>query len=180
MRARTWTIVAVVLTLALPVVGAAADDQRWLHITVVENGEGTNVELNLPLNLVQTLVEGIDVDGFERGKVELDLDDADIDWPEVLAAVRTAPDGEFVRVDSTDGQVEITKKGGTVHIHAVELGGDNAVADISLPAAMIDAFSVDEEDQIDVAALLRSISDLPSGDLIRVTSDDANVRIWVE
>ncbi len=180
MRTRSWTVLTVALILALPLAAAETAPTRWLHVSVVETTDGANVELNLPMNLVLAIVDGLEVDGFSRGKVELDLDDADLDWPQVLAAVKTCPDGEFVKVDSPDGRVEIAKKDGVVRIHAVEVGGDNAVADITMPEAMLAAFAVDEANQVDVAALLRSVSDLPAGDLIRVSSSDANVRIWVE
>jgi len=30
----------------------------------------------------------------------LDIEDAEIDWPQLLGAVKDAPDGEFVKVDA--------------------------------------------------------------------------------
>jgi len=45
---------------------------------------------------------------------------------------------------------------------------------------IINAIHVDDEDRIDVAALLKAFDDLPAGDLIRVASAEANVRVWVE
>ena len=33
---------------------------------------------------------------------------------------------------------------------------------------------------LDVAALLQSLDKLPNGELVKVTSNEANVRVWIE
>lgn len=176
---RSALIIMIVLAAGV-VTTHAADETRWLNITVEEAEDGANVKLHLPLDLVLSIIRSIDVDGFEAGKIDLDLEDAEIDWPQIIGAVKDAPDGEFVRVDSDDGNVKISKSNGYVHIHAAESGGDNALAKITMPLTLLDAFTVDEENRVDVAEILASLENLPSGDLIRVESDDANVRIWIE
>ena len=37
-----------------------------------------------------------------------------------------------------------------------------------------------EENTLDVAALLQSFDKLPNGELVKVTSNEANVRVWIE
>ena len=39
---------------------------------------------------------------------------------------------------------------------------------------------INDDSEIDVAALLESFDRLPTGDLVTVESDDANVRVWIE
>ena len=46
--------------------------------------------------------------------------------------------------------------------------------------SMIDALKFDEANQIDMAALLTSLDQLPDGDIVTVEADDATVRVWVE
>ena len=172
-------IVLLSLVLAFATTGAAvADETRWINVKVDE--ADTNVELHLPLSLILSIVEGIEVDGFEAGKVDLEIDDMDIDWVKILAAVKDAPGGDFVDVKADDGNVEISKKNGFVHIMATETGGGNSVANVTMPVSILSAFSVDDQNRIDIAAMLTGLAELPVGDLVRVTSDDANVRIWVE
>ncbi len=177
MRSKLTAALAAMLILVLPM--AAADETRWLNVHVTEAEEGANVEVHLPLQLVLAVINSVDVDNFHAGKVDLEISDADIDWPQVLAAVKEAPDGEFVKVDAEDARVRVSKSAGTLYVH-VEENEENAIVDVTLPMAVIDGLTIDENNQIDVAALLSTFDQLPNGDLVTVTSDDATVRVWVE
>jgi hypothetical protein len=177
---RKITIIAAIFVVAAGL--AIADDTgtRWVNVHVTEHTEGTNVEVHLPLNLVLSVLRSVDVDNFHNGQVDLDIHDTDIDWHEVLAAVKDAPDGQFVTVDSPDAQVNVRKEGGTLFIDVNEVEGDNAKVKVRVPMELMDALSINEQSQIDVAALLSSFEQFPNGDLVTVESDDANVRVWIE
>ena len=160
---------------------ALADGEiRWVNVNVTEHSEGTNVEVHLPLNLVLSVLKSVDVDNFHRGHIDLDIDDADVDWAEIFAAVKDAPDGQFVTVKSTDATVSVRKQGGTLLIDVDEMDGDNAKVKVTVPVECMDALSINDSSQIDVAALLESFDRLPNGDLVTVESNDANVRVWIE
>ena len=120
------------------------------------------------------------MDNFHRGHIDLDIDDADVDWAEIFAAVKDAPDGQFVTVKSTDAIVSVRKQGGTLLIDVDEMDGDNAKVKVTVPVEFMDALSINDSSQIDVAALLESFDRLPNGDLVTVESNDANVRVWIE
>jgi len=158
----------------------ATDQTRWLNVHVTEKGDGTNVQVHLPLQLVVAVLNSIDVENFHGGKVHLDIDDADIDWPQLMAAVKESPDGEFVKVDSPDAQVQVSKRDGMLYVNVIETAEEHATVNVTLPMAMIDALQIDEENRIDMAALLTSLDQLPNGDLVTVEADDASVRVWVE
>ena len=173
-----------VLAVALILVGGVANAEnaaatRWVNVNVNEPATGTKVEVHLPLNLVLAVLDGVKVDHFDAGKVKLDVD-ADIDLAKILAAVAQAPDGKFVKVEDHEADVEVTKQAGMLLIHVVGKDGDHEVVDVKLPAQLLSAISVDAENQVDVKALLASLAALPNGDLVTVTSSEANVRIWVE
>jgi hypothetical protein len=158
----------------------AGDGTRWVNVHVTEPHDGTNVEVHLPLNLVLSVLKSVDVDNFHHGHVDLDIDDADIDWAGIFAAVKDAPDGKFVTVDSPDAQVVVRKEAGTLHIDVDETEGDNAKVKVTVPMEFMDALSVNEDNEIDVAALLESFDHFPNGDIVTVESDEANVRVWIE
>jgi len=158
----------------------ASEETRWVNVNVTEPGDGTNVEVHLPLNLVLSVLKSVDVDNFHKGHIDLDIDDADVDWAEIFAAVKDAPDGQFVTVNSPDANVSVSKQGGTLLIDVNEMDGDNAKVKVTVPVEFMDALSISEDSQIDVAALLESFDRLPNGDLVTVESDDANVRVWIE
>jgi len=174
------TVMAILVTLLVVGAAAAADDSRWINVHVTEPATNTNVEVHLPLNLVLTVMNGIRVDGFDAGKVELDIDDVDIDWPGVFAAIKDAPDGKFVTVKSDDADVNVSKQDGTMLIHVDQKEDEHAVVDVRVPMELVDALTIDDRNRIDVKAVLASLDRLPDGDLVRVTSDEANVRVWIE
>jgi hypothetical protein len=158
----------------------ANEETRWVNVHVNDNTDGTNVEVHLPLNLVLSVLKSVDVDNFHRGHVDLDIDDADIDWVEILAAVKDAPDGQFVTVDSPDAKVSVSKQGGTLLIDVDEADGENSKVKVTLPMQFMDAIFINESSQIDVARLLESFDHFPNGDIVTVESDEANVRVWIE
>jgi len=179
MKRKALILVTVVALLAAPA-AFAGEETRWVNVHVTEHGEGTNVEVHLPLNLVLSLLKSVDVDNFHRGHIDLDIEDADIDWAEIFAAVKDAPDGQFVTVNSPDANVSVRKQGGTLLIDVNEIEGDHGNVKVTVPVEFMDALSINESSQIDVAALLESFDRLPNGDLVTVESDEANVRVWIE
>lgn len=178
MKRRLMVIFAAALLAAAPL--GAADPDRWLNVNVLDKSDGTKVEVHLPIQLVVAVLNSVDAENFHGGKVQLDLEDADIDWPQLLAAVKGAPDGEFVKVDAPDAKVQVSKRAGTLYVNVVETAEDHATVNVTLPMAMIDALKFDDANQIDMAALLTGLDQLPDGDLVTVEADDATVRVWVE
>jgi hypothetical protein len=55
-----------------------------------------------------------------------------------------------------------------------------AKVEVTMPMEMMDALTFGEENTLDVAALLQSFDKLPNGELVKVTSNEANVRVWIE
>ncbi len=178
MRARSLVTCAAILLVAG--MATAADATRWINVHVTEAGSGTNVQVHLPMDLVLTVMDGIKVENFDRGKVDLELDDVEIDLPKILAALKDAPDGQFVTVDADDADVKVSKTGGTLVIHVDEKDEDGAKVDVTVPAGLVDALTVDADNRIDVKQLIARMADLPAGDIVRVDADDAQVRVWIE
>lgn len=159
---------------------AGATDGKWINVHVTENDSNTNVKVHLPLNLVLSVLGAVDVEGFEGGKVDLHTEDVDIEWLEVLSSIKDAVDGEYLIVESDEADVNVTKEANTIMVTVDQKIDEQAQVEIVLPSQIINAIHIDDQDRIDVAALLKGFDDLPAGDLVRVTSADANVRVWVE
>ena len=179
---RTTTTLALIALVLFATAAFAEEPATWLNVHVTETSENADVRVHLPMNLVLAVLDGIRVEHFDRGIVDLDLDmgDAEIDWTQVIQAVRTSPDGEYVTISSDDADVRVVKQAGMMLVDVLEKAQDHAEIRIRIPVSMLDAFSVDEHNRFDVAAFLRSFEELPDGELIRVTSNEANVRVWVE
>lgn len=173
---------AIIATLLIGFAGFASAETtgRWINVDVQEHTDGTKVKVHLPLDLVLTVINGIDIQNFDAGEVDLEMGDVDVDWPQVFQALRDAPDGEFITVDSPDADVRVSKASGMMLIDVDEKEGDNAKVKVRVPMSMINALHIDDANRVDVKAFLASLNELPDGELVRVESDDANVRIWVE
>ena len=180
MKRKVLALVALAALLAAPA-AFAGEETRWINVHVTENSSNTNVEVHLPLNLVLTVLRNVDVENFHGGHVDLELDeDMDINFPEIIAAVKDAPDGKFVTVTSDEADVNVHKQGGTLFVTVNQKDDEMAKVEVKVPLELMDALSFGEENTLDVAALLQSLDMLPNGDLVTVTSNEANVRVWVE
>jgi len=178
MYRRVLTLAAVALLLSTAAI--ADDTTRWVNVHVTENSSNTNVEVHLPLNLVLTVLRNVDVENFHGGHVDLELDDMDINFHEIFQAMKDAPDGKFVTVTSDEADVNVLKEGGTLRVTVNQKEDEMAQVEVTVPMTMMDALSFGEENTLDVAALLESFDKLPDGELVRVTSNEANVRVWIE
>lgn len=175
------TVVALfIIALAAAGPALAAENTRWLNVNVTEHEEGTKVQVHLPMNLVLQLVQAVNVEQIHGGKVDMDIGDTDVDWPKVFEAIKTAPDGDFVKVDSPEADVLVSKKAGTVTIDVNQKEDEHAIVKVTVPASLIDSLHVDDHNEIDVAAFLKGLDNLPNGDLVTVESSEANVRVWIE
>ncbi|MHC4844115.1 MAG: hypothetical protein ACYTEE_09975 [Planctomycetota bacterium] len=180
MKRRVFTLVAIAALLAAPV-AYGAEETRWINVHVTENSSNTNVEVHLPLNLVLTVLRNVDVENFHGGHVDLELgEDYDINFPEIMAAVKDAPDGKFVTVTSDEADVNVHKQSGTLYVTVNQKEDEMAKVEVTVPLEMMDALTFGEENTLDVTALLQAFDKLPNGELVKVTSNEANVRVWIE
>ncbi len=174
------TFVLLITGLLVAAAAMAAEPTRWLNVNVQEHGEKTTVKVRVPINLVTTVMESVKTEDFDAGVVKLDMNDAEVDWPKLFEAIKSAPDGDFVTVEAPDAHVEISKKAGTIHIHVTEKNDEAAHVKVTVPADFIAALSVDEQNRLDLRPILDRLAELPTGDLVTVESTDADVRVWIE
>jgi hypothetical protein len=180
MKGKVLTLVALVALLWASA-AYAQEDSRWINVHVTENSSNTNVEVHLPLNLVLTVLRNVDVENFHGGQVDLELDeDIDIDFPEIMQAIKNAPDGKFVTVTSDEADVNVHKQAGTIYVTVNQKEDEMAQVEVTMPMELMDALSFGEKNTLDVATLLQSFDRLPNGELVKVTSNEANVRVWIE
>jgi hypothetical protein len=177
MRRQLLPILATVLLLGAD--SAAAKDGAWLNVHVRARRERTDVTLHLPMPLVSAIVSAIDLDGH-HGRVTIRHSHLDCDarvWGAAIAELRRARDGETVKVRNDDEQVTFRRNGDQVEIEAES---DHEHVTMRVAAELIDTLADDEFRVIDLETLLRSIGRAGVGELLVATSDDAEVRIWVE
>ena len=180
MKMMKKTAVLLIAGLLAAAAAVAGEPMRWLNVNVQEHGDSTTVKVRVPINLVATVMGAVKTEDFDAGVVKLDMDDAEIDWPKLLEAIKSAPDGDFVTVEAPDAHVEISKKQGIISVHVKEKKDDKAQVDVTVPASLVEALSVDKDNRLDLRPILDRLAELPTGDLVTVKSSDADVRIWIE
>lgn len=165
--------------LVLPV--AARAEQRWLHVRVDESGpDGERVRINIPIELAEAVMPMIEAEGFDRGIVRIDgIGGGNVDLPKLIAALREARDGEYVRVESSDENVRIRKEDGRILIDVDDTGEDAEKVRISLRMDLLEALATENPRELDALAALRLIGE-DDGMIITVDSKDEKVRIWVD
>ncbi len=174
--------VAMALALMFPQV-AVAGDTAWLHVLVDEKGEdGDRVRINLPLNLVESILPLIEEEGFSGGCVSIDSDHLSAeDLREIWSSVREAEGGEYIRVEGVDEDVSVKREGDylTVEVREDEDGSTTDVS-IRIHLSIVDALLSGEGEKLDILAAIKALGENARGDLVVVNEEDESVRIWVD
>jgi len=168
--------------LAVTAMAAPAPAERYLHVKVDDASKGESVNVNVPLAMAQAILPTINKGTLHNGHVTIgDTDFNGVDVRALLDAIRTAPDNEFVTVKEKDQDVRVAKSNGNLIVHVLDKSKDGEKVDVTIPMKVVDAlFSTVKDNQLDVAAAIRALSD--AGDAVLVTVQDAteHVRIWID
>jgi hypothetical protein len=161
---------------------AAPATERYLHVKVDDSTKGESVNVNLPLSMAAAILPTVNKGTLHNGHVTIgEADFNGVDVRALLDAIRTAPDNEFVTVKEKDQDVRVAKSNGNLIVHVLDKSKDGQKVDVTIPMKVVDAlFSTVKDNELDVAAAIRALSD--AGDAVLVTVQDAteHVRIWID
>jgi hypothetical protein len=179
--AAVFCLLAAAMT-AQAVPAAPAPAERYLHVNVQDPTKGESVNVNVPLAMAEKILPAINNHGLHNGKVTIqNAEMKGVDVRALLDAVRTAPDNEFVTVQDNDSDVRVAKANGNIIVHVIGKKNKDQKVDVTVPLKIVDAlFDTAKNDELDVAAALRALSD--AGDILLVTVQDSTqkVRVWVD
>jgi hypothetical protein len=160
----------------------AGPAERYLHVKVEDASKGESVNVNVPLSMAEKILPTINQGDMHNGHVKIGhADMGDVDIRALLDAVRTAPDNEFVTVKEKDQDVRVAKSNGNLVVHVRDGSKGGQKVDVTVPMKVVDALlSTAKDNELDVSAALKALSD--AGDSLLVTVEDASqhVRIWVD
>ena len=174
-----------VTAIAAPTTAAPATE-RYLHVKVDDSAKGESVNVNLPLSMAAAILPTVNKGTLHNGHVTIgEADFNGVDVRALLAAIRTAPDNEFVTVKSKEQDVRVAKSNGNLIIHVRDSGKESGKSgqkvDVTVPMKVVDAlFSTAKQNELDVAAAIRALGE--AGETVLVTVQDAeqNVKIWID
>ena len=177
-------LLASLLALALPLSALAqkADRASWIHITVTDDSRhGANVEVNLPLSLVEVALDVAGDEMMEEGHIELDADITVADLRRMWHELREAGDGDFVTVEEDDERVKIYRRDDIVYVDIDDLRRDEEKVRLELPVSMVDVlFDTDEDHSLNLKGALAELQNHTGGEVLSVRDGDETVRIWID
>jgi hypothetical protein len=168
------------LAIAFLAAGPAISADRWFHVSVQEDS-GAEVNVNLPLNLIESVIRLLPDDLENEVRVELNDEGFDIDelrnlWDEV----RTSQDATYMTVKDGDEEISIRKAGNFLIAETTSRGAHDAEIDMRFPLEVVDALFSGPNNTLDLAAAVRALADYGDGDIVTVRDSNSLVRIWVD
>jgi hypothetical protein len=167
---------------AMAATAPTAPAERYIHIKVDDSSKGESVNVNLPLSMAAAILPTVNKGNLHNGHVTIgETDFNGVDVRAMLDAIRNAPDNEFVTVKEKNQDVRVAKLNGNLIVHVLDKSKEGEKVDVTVPMKVVDAlFSTAKDNELDVAAAIRALSD--AGDAVLVTVQDAteHVRIWVD
>ncbi|SRR5258706_3821557 len=174
-------LVAVIVAVAATAVWAAPPE-RYLHVKVSNASTHELVRVNVPLSLAEKVIPAIHNGDLSNGKVKVgEFKTDEIDVRAVVEALKTAPEGEFVTVQSNENDVRVAKEHGKLVVHVTDKGkkGDNV--DVTIPWAVAEALiSNTTAHQLNIEAAIQALEATGDTTLVTVTGDEENVRVWID
>ncbi|HEX4542021.1 MAG TPA: hypothetical protein VH114_02555 [Candidatus Acidoferrum sp.] len=161
----------------------SAKGDRWLHVRVIStDGRGETVRVNVPLELAEKVLPAVNHDRLHDGKVKIDSAQMnDVDLKTILAAIRTAKDGEYVTVQGNDNDVRVAKEGNHLMIHVVDKSNSKKCqVEIKVPMKVIDALLSAGKDELDLVAALHALSAQGDTELVSVKDSENTVKVWLD
>ena len=176
------TIIAVALA-ALVAGGAgdlsATDNDLWLHVKVEEDSD-TKVTVNLPMSVVGKALPMLPQEHFSAEHMHLDGMEISIaEMRELWQEVQNTPDVTFVTVEEGDETVKVWKEGGYLMV-SVNEGEHGEHVEVRVPSRVVDALLSGDGEELNLVGALEALVDEGEGDLVTVTGDNENVRVWVD
>lgn len=176
---RTRHFITLLVLFAL--IAAPAFGQQWLHVSVQERND-ESVKINIPLKLAETLLPILEDEGIDDElRAELRSHGNNftlVDLRELWQVLRNQDNMDFVTVESRHENLRV----GLQNDELVVLGDedDDSTVDIRIPAAVVDALLSGTENELNLGAALRVLSEIGGGELLTIKDDDETVRIWID
>lgn len=136
-------------------------------------GDGMTLKLTLPMSFIETLRPKI-----EEALTSIRFQEHEIDFVEIWNAVKDSGPTEFVEINSQDGGIKVS----TTQTHLVvriDEKKEGHQIDVTLPLALGDAL-FSNLDSIDYDGIIEALLSMEGEDLVKITSEEINGRVWIE
>jgi len=159
-------------------VSAADKNVIWLHVEVNDQaGEHQKVKVNVPLSLIDIVVDSIDkrefMSNLEEGHPSLDI-------PKLWREVRKMNGSDFVTVESEKEHVRVWKDNEFFRINVQEEGYSEPNIEVKLPLAIMDYVFESRTKDLNFEDLVDQLRGHLPLTLVTLKHEENRVKIWLE
>ncbi len=173
---RLWKVIPglVCLLACAAWAGNGSGEGKSIHVDLKSTeGDGMELKMTLPISFIETLRPKI-----EEALSSVRYQDHEIDFVEIWNSVKDSGPTEFVEIKSHDGDIKVS----TTHTHLVirvDEKNEGHQIDVTLPLALGDAL-FSNLDTIDYDGIIDALLSMEGQDLVKITSEKINGRVWIE
>lgn len=180
MRLRVSIAALALVSLFTATQASAAD--LWFHVKVDEaGGDQESVVINLPIAIVEAALPLIPQESMEQGRIRIDSQEFDAEKLRTLwQQVQGSPDQTYVTVKSNNESIEVAKEQGYLIARTVESRAGGAKVSARIPLAVVDALLSGGDNTLNIQAALAALVAEGEGELVTVSDDKSNVRVWID
>jgi len=179
-RLMAFPLIALFLMAGASVAPAAAADNDviWMRVEVMDHGgEHQKVKINVPLSLIEVVVDSIDKREFmaslEEGHPALDI-------PKLWREIRKMDGTDFVTVEGEKENIRVWKDSHYFRINVQEEGYSEPNVEVKLPLAIMDYVFETKARDLNFQDLVDQLRGHLPLTLVTAKHDDATVKIWLE
>ena len=166
------------LSTGSPAASAASSDVIWLRVEVHDqDGDHQKVKVNVPLSLIEVVVDSIDKREFMS---QIEESHPSLDIPKLWREIRKMEGSDFVTVESDKDHVRVWKDSEFFRINVQEDGYGEPNIEVKLPLAIMDYLFESKGGEIDFQDLVRELRGHLPLTLVTVKHESDRVRIWLE
>jgi len=154
----------------------------WIHVRVENSGKkASKVHVNLPLSVVQAVLEVAPEKIVSKGRIHLDHHDTDLsvsDLRRLWTELKATGEAELVSIEEDDQTVTVSRQG-ELFVVRVDSPSEKHDVHVEVPVGVVDALLSGEGEELNIKDALEQLKGL-RGDIVRVTDDETTVRIWID
>ena len=174
-KQQIWVVLVVLLFSS----SAVLAQQQWLHVKVLNARDTERVNINIPLQLVETVLPLLDDDEFRGGRIRIGGDDLKVaKMRRIWQELKSQGDFQMANIQSDDTEVNISLEGNFLIVKSTE--GSEKEVNVQVSAEVVDALLSGSDDELNVLAAVEALKRSESKELIYVKDGDTTVNIWID
>ena len=142
-----------------------------------QGGEHQKVKVNVPLSLIEVVIDSIDKREFMS---QIEEDHPSLDIPKLWREVRKMEGSDFITVESDKANVRVWKDRQYFRINVQEEGFSEPNVEVKLPLAIMDYVFETRSKDLNFQDLVDQLRGHLPITLVTAKHDDATVKIWLE